>query len=118
MWQIKVRCLNGASCTFLQIWIKRKITIECRIVLLLIFFREDSKVSHYIINKTQQKDQARYKIGDHFFKNLPELLSFYKVHYLDTTPLIRPASKKVEKVIAKFDFDSKVSTLTILSFCF
>lgn len=73
-------------------------------------FREDSKVSHYIINKTQQKDQPRYKIGDNFFNNLPELLSFYKVHYLDTTPLIRPASKKVEKVIAKFDFESKVSS--------
>lgn len=74
------------------------------------YFREDSKVSHYIINKTQQqKDQSRYKIGDNFFNNLPELLSFYKVHYLDTTPLIRPASKKVEKVIAKFDFEGKVS---------
>nr|CAH7721799.1 unnamed protein product [Callosobruchus chinensis] len=69
--------------------------------------KEDSKVSHYIINKTQQQDQARYKIGDQFFKNIPELLSFYKVHYLDTTPLIRPASKKTEKVIAKFDFEGK-----------
>nr|XP_023013068.1 adapter molecule Crk [Leptinotarsa decemlineata] len=69
--------------------------------------KEDSKVSHYIINKTQVQDQARYKIGDNFFKNIPELLAFYKVHYLDTTPLIRPASKKVEKVVAKFDFDGK-----------
>ncbi|XP_056645918.1 adapter molecule Crk [Diorhabda carinulata] len=69
--------------------------------------KEDSKVSHYIINKTQLQDQPRYKIGDNFFKNIPDLLCFYKVHYLDTTPLIRPASKKVEKVIAKFDFDSK-----------
>lgn len=72
-------------------------------------FREDSKVSHYIINKTQQKNQPRYKIGDNFFNTLPELLSFYKVHYLDTTPLIRPASKKVEKVIGKFDFEGTVS---------
>lgn len=72
-------------------------------------------MSHYIINKTQQKDQPRYKIGDNFFNNLPELLSFYKVHYLDTTPLIRPASKKVEKVIAKFDFESKVSTYFIFN---
>lgn len=72
------------------------------------YFREDSKVSHYIINKTQKEDQLEYKIGDNSFPNLPELLSFYKVHYLDTTPLIRPASKKVEKVVAKFDFESKV----------
>lgn len=69
--------------------------------------KEDSKVSHYIINKMQQNDQTRYRIGDQFFKNLPELISFYKLHYLDTTPLIRPATKKVEKVRAKFDFDSQ-----------
>ncbi|CAH1153739.1 unnamed protein product [Phaedon cochleariae] len=69
--------------------------------------KEDSKVSHYIINKTQHQDQARYKIGDNFFKTIPELLAFYKVHYLDTTPLIKPANKKVEKVVAKFDFEGK-----------
>lgn len=67
--------------------------------------REDSKVSHYIINKVQKSDQTRYRIGDQMFNDLPSLLGFYKVHYLDTTPLIRPAPKRVEKVIAKFDFD-------------
>lgn len=67
-------------------------------------FREDSKVSHYIINKMQQNDQVRYRIGDQMFPDLPALLAFYKLHYLDTTPLIRPAPKKVEKVIAKYDF--------------
>ncbi|XP_030748707.1 adapter molecule Crk [Sitophilus oryzae] len=69
--------------------------------------KEDSKVSHYIINKTKQNDLTMFRIGDQYFKNLPELISFYKLHYLDTTPLIRPASKKLEKVIAKFDFDSQ-----------
>lgn len=73
-------------------------------------YREDSKVSHYIINKVQQQNQARYKIGENSFDNIPDLLSFYKVHYLDTTPLIRPASKKFEKVVAKFDFEGKVSS--------
>lgn len=68
--------------------------------------KEDCKVSHYIINKMQSNDQARYRIGDQIFSDLPSLLNFYKVHYLDTTPLIRPASKKFEKVIAKFDFTS------------
>ncbi|CAH1393281.1 unnamed protein product [Nezara viridula] len=67
--------------------------------------REDSKVSHYIINKIQQNDQIKYRIGDQTFNDLPSLLSFYKLHYLDTTPLIRPAPKRVEKVIAKFDFN-------------
>ena len=42
------------------------------------------------------------------FTDLPALLNFYKVHYLDTTPLIRPAVKKVETVRAKFDFDGQV----------
>jgi len=69
--------------------------------------KEDNKVSHYIINKIRQGDQARYKIGDQMFNDLPSLLNFYKVHYLDTTPLIRPAMKKVEKVVAKYDFDGK-----------
>lgn len=45
------------------------------------------------------------------FNDLPNLLSFYKLHYLDTTPLIRPAPKRVEKVIAKFDFEGVVSNI-------
>ena len=54
------------------------------------------------------------------FTDLPALLNFYKVHYLDTTPLIRPAVKKVESVRAKFDFEGQVSlktyTLLLLSY--
>ena len=74
--------------------------------------REDSKVSHYIINKIQQGDQTRYRIGDQMFTDLPSLLNFYKLHYLDTTPLIRPAPKRVEKVVGKYDFDGSVSIFT------
>lgn len=59
----------------------------------------------------QQNDQVRYRIGDQMFPDLPTLLSFYKLHYLDTTPLIRPAPKKVEKVIAKYDFVGQVDTI-------
>ena len=44
-----------------------------------LYFREDSKVSHYIINKMSQGDQARYRIGDQMFNDLPALLNFYKV---------------------------------------
>ena len=72
--------------------------------------REDSKVSHYIINKIQQGEQTRYRIGDQMFTDLPSLLNFYKLHYLDTTPLIRPAPKRVEKVVGKYDFDGSVSS--------
>lgn len=66
--------------------------------------REDSKVSHYIINKIQENNETRYRIGDQVFNDLPSLLAFYKLHYLDTTPLLKPAVKPIEKVVAKFDF--------------
>lgn len=71
--------------------------------------REDSKVSHYIINKIPQNELTVYRIGDQSFSDLPELLAFYKLHYLDTTPLRRPAPRKQEKVIGKFDFEGSVS---------
>ncbi|NP_989060.1 crk-like protein [Xenopus tropicalis] len=51
---------------------------------------ENSRVSHYIINSLPGR---RYKIGDQEFDNLPALLDFYKIHYLDTTTLIEPAPR-------------------------
>lgn len=82
---------------------------------ILFIFREDTKVSHYIINKIQQNDQVVFRIGDQSFSDMPELLGFYKLHYLDTTPLRRPAMKKQEKVICKFDFEG--SGVSVESFC-
>ncbi|XP_055539143.1 adapter molecule Crk [Wyeomyia smithii] len=68
--------------------------------------REDCKVSHYIINKILAADDScMFRIGDQTFTDLPDLLNFYKLHYLDTTPLRRPAIRRCEKVIGKFDFD-------------
>lgn len=67
--------------------------------------REDSKVSHYIINKIQQSDKICYRIGDQIFPDIPSLLAFYKLHYLDSTPLIRPAPRKIQRVIARYDFE-------------
>ena len=53
--------------------------------------REGSKVSHYIINgKTGDSGAMRFHIGDMVFPSIPELLTFYKTHYLDTTCLVRP----------------------------
>lgn len=71
-------------------------------------YREDSKVSHYIINKIQENNETKYRIGDQVFSDLPGLLAFYKLHYLDTTPLLKPAVKPIEKVIAKYDFVGNV----------
>ncbi|GAB0092112.1 CRK [Sergentomyia squamirostris] len=67
--------------------------------------REDAKVSHYIINRVVQADKVVFRIGDQAFEDMPELLDFYKLHYLDTTPLRRPATKSLECVVAKFDFE-------------
>ena len=91
-----------------------RITLSSLLMVKTLFCREDSKVSHYIINKIQQGEQTRYRIGDQMFTDLPALLNFYKVHYLDTTPLIRPAVKKVETVRAKFDFDGQVKIFNSL----
>ncbi|XP_013781887.1 adapter molecule Crk-like [Limulus polyphemus] len=81
--------------------VRNSATIQGDLVLCV---REDNKVSHYIINKIQQGDQTRFRIGDQMFPDIPSLLNFYKLHYLDTTPLIQPAERKVEKVRAKYDF--------------
>ena len=68
------------------------------------FSREDSKVSHYIINKIQVSGTIRYRIGDQEFPDLPSLLNFYKTHYLDTTSLIRPVSMLLQAFVAIVDY--------------
>jgi proto-oncogene C-crk len=67
--------------------------------------KEDNKVSHYIVNKIQSGGAVRFRIGDQEFPNLPALLKFYKTHYLDTTPLIRPAQR--QKYRAKYKFTGR-----------
>lgn len=80
--------------------------------------KEDLKVSHYIINRIQMSGgggggggthEMVYRIGDQSFVDLPELLAFYILHYLDTTPLRRPLARKLERVMGKFDFKANVS---------
>ena len=53
--------------------------------------RQDT-IRNYIINRIQSGGRLRFRIGDQEFPSLPSLLKFYKVHYLDTTTLIRPVS--------------------------
>ncbi|KAF9808096.1 hypothetical protein SFRURICE_017268, partial [Spodoptera frugiperda] len=81
---------------------------------------EDDRVSHYIINRVVSADGTiRFRIGDQLFADMPALLAFYRLHYLDTTPLVRPLPQALAKVaappppqphqvlelvIAKFDF--------------
>nr|XP_018908186.1 PREDICTED: adapter molecule Crk-like [Bemisia tabaci] len=84
--------------------VRDSVTIQGDYVLCV---REDQKVSHYIINKMQQNYQISYRIGDQTFPDLPNLIAFDKLHYLDTAPLIRPAPRRIETVIAKYDFDGK-----------
>lgn len=81
---------------------------------------KEEKVSHYIINKVQLGSSTIgdpssggstivYRIGDQSFADLPELLAFYTLHYLDTTPLRRPLTRRLERVVGKFDFEGSVS---------
>lgn len=89
---------------------------------LFCFYREENKISHYIINKIEVEGESRFKIGENTFHDLPTLLTFYKHHYLDTTPLVKAvrfhlikitrflslsfqqAIKKLQYVRAKFEF--------------
>ena len=57
-----------------------------------VYGREGPKVSHYIINVTQNVSKSIYKIGDKTFLNMKELLTFYKQRLLDTSPLVRIVS--------------------------
>ncbi|XP_072017973.1 crk-like protein [Amphiura filiformis] len=51
---------------------------------------ENGRVSHYIINL--RGDQLI--IGDQRFGDLPKLIDFYRIHYLDTTTLTEPCPKE------------------------
>jgi proto-oncogene C-crk len=50
---------------------------------------ENGKVSHYIISHRNNL----YLIGDQSFPDLPTVLDFYRMHYLDTTTLIEIAPR-------------------------
>jgi len=51
---------------------------------------ENKKVSHYIITNRD----GQYQIGDQTFNDLPEIVEFYKRHFLDTTTLVEPAARQ------------------------
>lgn len=87
-------------------------------------FREDERVSHYIINRVTAADGTKFRIGNFTFPDLPALLGFYRLHYLDKTPLVRPLVYSaptvtvLETVIGKYDFDGNVRTITYINFFF
>ncbi|KAG6459697.1 hypothetical protein O3G_MSEX011534 [Manduca sexta] len=63
--------------------------------------RENDRVSHYIINRIVSSDgSTTYRIGDKMFTDMTSLLAFYRLHFLDTTPLIRPLPQSLAKVVA------------------
>jgi len=69
---------------------------------LICFFREGFKVSHYIINVSQENSKSIYKIGDKTFSSMKDLLNFYKQRLLDTSPLVRIV--KFKNLIEDFFF--------------
>lgn len=97
----------------------------CLCLISIIFsFREDERVSHYIINRVTAADGTKFRIGNFTFPDLPALLGFYRLHYLDKTPLVRPLVYSaptvtvLETVIGKYDFDGNVRTITYIKFFF
>lgn len=50
---------------------------------------ENNKVSHYIISRRG----GLYLIGDQTFTDLPAVIEFYKMHFLDTTTLTQHADR-------------------------
>lgn len=117
------RCLSDTRLNIYYWWLRTVCQVSyspalCARSNSIPIYREDCKVSHYIINKIIQNGQTVYRIGDQCFPDLPELLAFYKLHYLDTTPLRCPLPKDVEVVVGKFDFDGSVSwsSLWVTSF--
>lgn len=55
---------------------------------LVLTVSEPPKVKHYLI--TCRNDQKYFRIGDQVFTSMPELLTFYSRHRLDTSTLIYP----------------------------
>lgn len=80
-------------------------------------YREGLKVSHYIINVTQELPQSVYKIGDKTFSSMKELLTFYKQRLLDTSPLVRIVSLTYSKlsylIVRNFSILNRVSERNI-----
>lgn len=74
---------NNAVGTFLV----RKSTTEGDLALSM---KEPSKIGHYKIHRRVSNSRAEYTIGNHSFPALAELLTFYKLHYVGESPLIRP----------------------------
>lgn len=54
----------------------------------------DKKVSHYIINRVNENNQVRFRIGDQIFPSMQTLLNYYVINSLDDTPLKVPANPK------------------------
>uniref|UniRef100_A0A336MWC5 CSON002225 protein n=1 Tax=Culicoides sonorensis TaxID=179676 RepID=A0A336MWC5_CULSO len=57
---------------------------------LALSIKEPSKIGHYQIVRNNVNGRCEFKIGEQSFPALPELLTFYKLHYVGEAPLIRP----------------------------
>lgn len=57
---------------------------------LALSIKEPSRIGHYQIQRRFSNTRSELTIGNQSFPALPELLTFYKLHYVGDTPLIRP----------------------------
>lgn len=57
---------------------------------LALSMKEPNKVGHYLIHRRVSNSRAEFIIGNHSFPALPELLTFYKLHYVGEASLMYP----------------------------
>ena len=84
-------CREVTPCT-LAIGHKSSAYLLTYLVCAVIWYCRQDTIRNYIINRIQSGGRLHFRIGDQEFPSLPSLLQFYRVHYLDTTTLVRPVS--------------------------
>ncbi|XP_038620433.1 crk-like protein [Tachyglossus aculeatus] len=75
---------------------------------------ENLQISHYIINLLPNR---YFRISDQEIDHLSTLLEFYKIHYLDTTMLIKQAPRKEWDLTTNSTDKAKVEILCDILYC-
>lgn len=86
----KTHYLDTTALTYPVGWLYSSFFCMFYFFFVFCFVCREDRINHYIINRQVVDDKESYKIGEKVFANIPDLLSFYKVHYLDKSPLTHP----------------------------
>ena len=89
---------KGPATHFLNLIRNSDLLFSILCLLLDVYFSENARVSHYIITNTN----GQYQIGEQTFDDLPQIVDFYKRHFLDTTTLVEAVSLHYMYLITYF----------------